>query len=187
MSMGLETVIEEILERGKREAEGIRVTARAEKERMLDATRAEAAELLQEREREGQQAAERLRVQMLARAELESKKIALAAQKEVLDEVYHRVLERLRSMPDAPAILRRLFERERSEWTAGHVYSSAKDAEVVRSIVGKSFAGTIDCVGGIVVDSADGTRRLDLRFESILADVWDDAIQEVAATLWPKE
>ena len=126
-------------------------------------------------------------MQVLARAELESKKMVLAAQKEVLDEVYRNAIERLGVIADGPALLQKLLGRERAEWAGGHVFSNAKDAAIVEPIVGKNFAGTIECVGGIVVDSADGTHRVDLRFESILSDVWGDAIREVADTLWPRE
>ncbi len=185
--MGLETVIEEVLARGRGEAEDVRVAAQAERERMLQVARDEGETLKRKREEEARRDAKRTRVQVLARADLEAKKMGLAAQKEVLDDVYQRAIVRLGAMADAPALLRKLLESERAEWTGGRVFSSAKDAEIVQSIVGKSFAGTTDCVGGIVVESADGTRRVDLRFESILADVWGDAIREVADTLWPHE
>ena len=185
--MGLETVIEEVLARGKGEAEDIRTAAQAERERMLQATRDEAEKRKREREAEGRRDAERNRVQVLARAELESKKMVLAAQKEVLDEVYRNAIDRLGVMDDAPALLRELLERERAEWEGGRVFSNEKDAEIVERIVGKNFAGTTECVGGVVVESADGTRRVDLRFESILSEVWGDAIREVADTLWPRE
>jgi V/A-type H+-transporting ATPase subunit E len=53
--------------------------------------------------------------------------------------------------------------------------------------VGKNFGGTIECVGGVVIESADGSRRIDLRFETILADIWRDSIKEVAEVLWPPQ
>ena len=43
----------------------------------------------------------------------------------------------------------------------------------------------MDCLGGVVIESADGTSRLDLTYDSILDDVWDDVVREVARTLWP--
>ncbi|MEK6911897.1 MAG: V-type ATP synthase subunit E, partial [Candidatus Thermoplasmatota archaeon] len=86
--MGLERVVEEILSLGRAEAEEIRKAAQAERERMLQDTRAEGAKLRLQREQEAGADAERHRIQDLARAELESKKIVLAAQKELLDRVY---------------------------------------------------------------------------------------------------
>jgi len=185
--MGLETVIEDVLAQGRSEAEEIHRATLAERERILREAREEAAKLLAQREQEGRQAAERLRIQALARAELESKKIVLSAQKELLDQVYSSVLEKFPRLPESESLLRSLLQAHSEEWRNGKVYCNARDADLVRSIVGKSFGGTIECVGGVVIDSADGTRRLDLRFETILADVWRDSIKDVAEVLWPPQ
>lgn len=183
--MGLESVIEEILARGKAESEEIRRGAQAERERVLQEARAEGAKLLVQREQEARLVGERTRVQDLARAELESKKIVLTSQKAVLDQVHARVLEGLASIPDAPSLLRRLLEANAAEWRAGKVYSNGRDAPAVRAIVATSFAGTIDCVGGFVIESLDGTRKTDLRFETLVEDIWRDSVREVAGVLWP--
>ncbi len=184
--MGLESVVQEVLDRGRAEADEIRRAAAMERERMLQEARAEGAKLLGVREQEARQAAERARVQELARAELEGKKIVLAAQKELLDRVYQNVLGKLVGLTESAAILRSLLEANRDEWQEGRVFSNAKDAEVVRSLVGPSFGGSIECIGGVVIESKDGTRKTDLRFETLLADVWRDSIKEVAQALWPR-
>jgi len=184
--MGLETVIEEILARGREEADAIRKSAEAERERILLEARAEGAKLLVAKEQEARVAAERARIQDLARAELESKRTILAAQKQVLDEVYSRALQRFESLPDRDAIVRALLNANASEWRAGKVYANPRDADTVRSIVGPNYAGTIEALGGVVIESADGTRKTDLRFETLFADVWRDSIREVAEILWPK-
>lgn len=183
--MGLERVVEEILSRGRGEADEIRHATIAEREKILHEARAEGAQLLERRERQGKEAAERVRVQALARAELESKKIVLSAQKELLDEVYAKVLDRLERMEESRDWLRALLQTNAAEWRNGKAFSSARDADTVRSIVGANFGGTIDCVGGVVIESADGSHRTDLRFETLLAVVWRDSIREVAEVLWP--
>ena len=185
VDMGLESVIEEILARGRAESEEVRRSAQAERERFLQEARAEGAELLARREQEARLAAERARIQDLARAELESKRIVLIAQKEVLDEVHAKVLAELASARDTGPLLRRLLQENAAEWRAGKVYANARDAAAVRAVVGTSFGGTIDCVGGFVIESLDGTRKTDLRFETLLEGIWQDSIREVAGVLWP--
>ncbi|HVG36960.1 MAG TPA: V-type ATP synthase subunit E family protein [Thermoplasmata archaeon] len=184
--MGLESVVEDVLGRGRSEVEEIRRAALAERERMLQTAQAEGAKLLEVREREARQAAERLRVQALARAELESKKIVLSAEKDLLDEVYAKVLGKLAVLEDGAAILQSLLKAQAADWRTGKVYCNENDASVVRAVVGTSFDGTIDCVGGIVIESGDGTHRIDLRYETLLADIWRDSIREVAEVLWPR-
>jgi V/A-type H+-transporting ATPase subunit E len=183
--MGLETVIEDVLARGRSEAEEIRRATLAERERILQDARTEGAKLLAQRELEAKQATERARIQALARAELESKKIVLSAQKELLDQVYAAVLEKLPRLAEGEGLLRSLLQAHAEEWRNGKVSSNARDAEAVKAIVGKNFGGTVECVGGVVIDSADGSRRIDLRFETLLADIWRDSIKEVAEVLWP--
>lgn len=183
--MALETVIQEVLSRGRAEADDVLKAAQAERERILQDARAEGAKLLERREREAKEAAERLLIQALARAELESKKIVLSAQKELLDEVYARVLDRLGRMEESREWIRALLHANAEDWRNGKVYCNARDADTVRSIAGASFGGPIDCVGGILIESADGSHRTDLRFETLLADVWRDSIREVAEVLWP--
>jgi len=186
--MSLESVVQVILDRGAAEASQILDAARAERERMLAEVLADAAKALAETEASARAEAERKRVQSLARAELESRKLVLAAQKESLDEVYAGALAHLGELPDNTELLRRLLEANQEEWrSGGKVYSNPRDEPFVRKIVGSTFAGTIECVGGVVIESGDGTRRVDLRYDSILRDVWDDAVKEVAQTLWPSK
>lgn len=184
--MSLDTFVQVILDKGKAEAGEIIAQARAEAERMLSEVRAEGEKTVQEAADRAHLAAARKRVQDLARAELETRKIVLAAQKEALDEVYQRALARLGTLRENKGILEKLLRANESEWKAGgRVYSNARDAPLVKGLVGKAYAGNVDCAGGLVIENADGTRRVDLRYESLLRDVWNDSVREVAEVLWP--
>lgn len=184
--MSLETFVQVILDKGKDEANEILAQARAEAERMLSEVRAEGEKALQDAEDRAHQAADRKRIQDNARAELETRKIVLAAQKDALDEVYQRALARLSALKENPKILQSLLKANESEWKAGgKVYSDARDAALVKGLAGKAYAGNVDCGGGLIIENADGTRRVDLRYETILRDVWNDSIREVAEILWP--
>jgi V/A-type H+-transporting ATPase subunit E len=182
--MGLETVLERIRDTGRAEAAAIVAEARKERERLLAEARAEGGRLAARREAEAHEQAERRRVQDLARAELDTKKIVLAAQEEVLRAVRERVRQRLAASGGAES-LRKLLAKNAGEWRSGRVYANARDAAAVHGVVAGSFAGTVECLGGVVIESADGTSRLDLTYDSILDDVWDDVVREVARTLWP--
>src|SRR5439155_7268370 len=98
------------------------------------------------------------------------------AEKDMLKHVYEKIIEKLSDLEDGGAILQSLLKARASDWRTGKVYCNEKDATAVRAVVGSSFGGTIDCVGGIVIESGDGTHRIDLRYETLLADVWRDSI-----------
>lgn len=184
--MSLETFVQVILDKGKNEADEILAQARTEAERTLSEVRAEGDKTIQDAEERARQDGERRRVQDLARAELEARKSVLAAQKDALDEVYQRALARLGTLKENARILEALLQANESEWKAGgRVYSNPKDEALVKRDVGQAYAGTVECEGGVVIENADGTRRVDLRYESILRDVWSDSVREVAEILWP--
>ena len=184
--MGLETVLERIRDTGKAEADAIVAEGRKERERLLAQVRAEGDTMAARREAEAREQADRRRIQDLARAELDARKIVLAAQGEVLDTVRERVRQRLTSAPN-PEALRKLLTKNASEWRAGRVYANARDAASVRGIVAGNFGGTTECIGGVVIESQDGTSRLDLTYDSVLHDLWVNVVKEVANTLWPRK
>lgn len=185
--MALEVVIEAILEKARKEATEVVNEAKREAEKTLAAAREEGEKIIEQRKQDASLEAERLNVQELARAELESKRIVLVAQKEVLDEVLARARARLAELSNNVDVLRALLKKSEKEWKEGKVYSSARSADVVRGLVGSRFAGTVDCLGGLVIESADGKSRTDLRYETILAEIWRDSVREVAETIWQRK
>src|SRR5256885_7772300 len=144
--MGLETVIEDVLSRGRSEAEEIRRATMAERERILQDARAEGAKLLSQREQDAKVAVERSRVQALARAELESKKVVLSAQKELLDQVYAAVLEKLARLAESESLVRSLLQAHEGEWRNGEGSRHARDARGEPLIVGKHLCAEDGCV-----------------------------------------
>src|SRR5438105_6067394 len=127
--MGLETVIEDVLARGRSEAEEIRRATAAERERILQDARAEGAKLLAQRDQQAKGAAERARIQALARAELESKKIVLSAQKELLDQVYAAVLDKLARLAESEGLVQSLLRARAEKWRNRKVDWRARDAD----------------------------------------------------------
>src|SRR2546425_12951948 len=117
--MSLESVVQVILERGAAEASQILDAGRTERERILAEVRAEEAKALAETEAHARVERERKRVQSLARAELESRKLVPSAQKAALDKVSAGALVRLSELPENAELLRRLLESNQAECTAG--------------------------------------------------------------------
>lgn len=177
-------VIQEILAKGRQESAALVEGAKRERESLLSSARKEMEAGSVQREGEAKAAAERRRVQALARAELEAKRLVLNGQREILDQVYAEAVRALSDLDD-DALLRRLLTANSAVWRSGKVYSNARDEQAVRGVVGSAYAGTIACVGGVVIEAEGGAKRLDLTYETLLRGVWDDAIREVAQALWP--
>ncbi len=182
--MSLDRVIEGILQRGQRESQEITESANQEVERMLSDVRSKGEELLKERERQAEEQASREMLRETARAELESKKIALQAQKEVLDEVLVRTKQRLKDLRSREDLLKILVERHRKEIADGFVLCNQADLPLLKKLTDGEVRGDIECVGGFIVESKDGSRRIDLTYEAFLEDIWEDLIREVADLFW---
>ncbi len=181
--MSLDAVIEKIRAAGDAEIDAIRKEGAAERERMLADARKEGAALKADRLAAAESAGERLKTQELAKAELQAKKITLAAQKEILDRVLETARDRLAASPRRAEVIRALLAEYKDETASGRVLAHEEDAAVVRSS-GLAPPATLDCLGGLVIESADGSRRVDLRFETILEGVWRDSVRQVADILW---
>ncbi len=122
----------------------------------------------------------------MARAELEARKTALQAQKEVLDEVFARAGDRLQDLGADKALLVALVQRHQQEVAEGVIRTNARDAAILRRLVKTEVQDDLDCIGGFVIESRDGRRRIDLTYETFLGDLWEDVIKEVADLLWPE-
>ncbi len=182
--MSLDEVVEEILDRGKREADAILASADEERKRMLSEAKAKGEELNQEKEKQATLEASRRNQRETARAELEARRIALQAQKEVLDDILSRASEHLRQRESDRALLVALVQRHQKALSEGVVRTNERDAVVLRRLVKTEVRDDLDCIGGFVIESLDGRRRIDLTYETFLEDLWEDVIKEVADLLW---
>ncbi len=185
--MSLDKVIEEILERGEREAKEILDSADLERERALSDVRTRSQELLKEREVQAEDQASRERLREIARAELESKRIGLRAQKEVLDEILSRAKRRLRESASRKDILEALVRAHRKELEDGIVLCNKADASAIKGLVNAEVRDELSGIGGLIIESKDGSRRTNLTYESFLEDLWEDVVKEVAAVLWRED
>lgn len=185
--MSLDKVIESILNTGKEEARQIIEQGQKEKKKQVSEAQAEGQLLLDSKVEESKKLVVRMNTQEIARTELESKKIVLGSQKDMLDAVYQRALDRLGNLPQNENILRSMVMQNQTEISSGKVFCNEKDSPLVKGLVGGNFAGTTDCIGGLIIESQNGQMRIDLRYETALREIWDDSIKEVSDLLWGEE
>ena len=128
-----------------------------------------------------------------ARAERDARLAVLACKRELLDQAFAQASAQLIALrgPSRRAIIDRLLERARRELPdLGEVTPAAADAAYVRSKatrLGIPVRGTTPgSNGGILARSRDDRVRIDLRFETILAQVRQDRASEIARELFTK-
>ncbi len=181
--MSLERMIEEIRQQGQQESEEILDAARQERERMLSEVQTKGKDLRSERLRQAEDQGTREEVREIARAELEARKALLQAQKEVLDEVRDAAAGRLRDLDSNDRLLESLVEQSRGDLD-GLVRCNPRDVKTLQRLTGIPVQGDLDVIGGFVIEAQAGDRRIDLTYDTFLDGLWEQAVRDVADTLW---
>jgi V/A-type H+-transporting ATPase subunit E len=183
--MGLEQVKESILAEARAEAERELSKARDEAKQVRGRAEAKAQDLRAARQQELQSAVVALKRRELALAELEAKKLRLRAQKDVLARVRAAALDRVSKLPAATNDQYLTVLVKKASIQDARVWARPQDKAIIERL-GHKFAGPLEGAGGVVVESADGATREDLRYEDLLDDAWREALGEVAAQLFGK-
>lgn len=191
--MGLEAVIEDIRDKGRKEADRIRQETQAERAAILGAAqdKAERIKLAVDQDVERQTA--HIMNQEVSSANLVVKRLLLNTQKELLDTVYETALSSIGSLPgnfhrDA---LKSLLVKAKTEIPEGIVHCNKRDAEALSQILagdpaysGYSRGEPVDIDGGIIVESRDGELQIDYSYRTFLDGIWETGLKDASEILF---
>jgi len=184
--MGLEKVIQDILQRG--DAKKQEIVSLGEKERDVQVRAAEkkAREERVKASARVEAALSQMEQQELSSAELEAKRVLLEAERKVMEELKEQVLDELSKYPAdrRKKMYAKLVDSAKKELVSGLVYSNKADKPLLQLPSGMTFGGFIEGKGGLVFETEDKTVRLDYRFESILDDLWNAKMREIYVKLF---
>jgi len=193
--MSLETVVEDIREQARARAAEIREEAEADAEQIREEARTEAEQIREERLAEAEREIEQEREQRLSSAKLEAKQARLEARRDVIQSVREDVEAAIGGLEgeERAELTRKLLEAAAEEFDDGEtvaVYGRDEDRELLKSLVsehdGFEYAGTVDCLGGVVVESDSARIRVKNTFDSILEEVWEENLREMSSRLFEK-
>jgi V/A-type H+-transporting ATPase subunit E len=191
--MSLETVAEDIRNEARERAEEIREDGEARAADIIDEAEADADDILAAKESEIENEIEQEREQRLSSAKLEAKQKRLEARRDVLQEVRADVEERIANLggEDREELTRTLLDAAAEEFDSDDtitVYGRADDEELLTDVLadydGFEYAGEVDCLGGVVVESEQSRLRVNNTFDSVLEDVWEDNLKEISSRLF---
>ena len=191
--MGIEVVLEEIREKGKREVEEIRVATQKQVEEILSKGQQRAKELEQGVEEELEKQVSHIMNQEISAANLTAKRLLLTVQKELFEQVKKETLATILAKPESfhRGAVEKLLLQARREIGDGSVYCSRKDLPLVKEILAKrpelaslrlGEPQAID--GGIIAESRDGHLKIEYSYRSILEKVWESGLKEVSDGLF---
>jgi vacuolar-type H+-ATPase subunit E/Vma4 len=180
--MGLDKVVDNIRGEGRSQATTIVDAATKEAEAILADAKRQAAELTSRRQTEGSAAADALLKREVASADLEARRLRLTAERELVAAIRADVEKRLAALPvdKREAHLKQLVAK--ANVSGGKVWVAKQDEASARKL-GLAVTGTFEGLGGVVVESPDGATRENLRYETLLDEIWQGSLPQVASKL----
>lgn len=180
--MGLDKVVENIRAEGRQKADAVVAEAKKEAEAILADAKRQAADIVNRRTAEGNAAADALLKREIANADLEARRARLTAERELMTALRAEVEKRLGSLPadKREAHLKALAERANA--SGGKVWVAKQDEAAAKKL-GFDVVGTFDGLGGIIVESPDGATRENLRYETLLDEIWSESLPQVAGKI----
>ncbi|HEV2428579.1 MAG TPA: hypothetical protein VGV64_01875 [Thermoplasmata archaeon] len=171
--MSLERLVEEVRRRSESELEAARAGFTEEARRLLEKREAELKAIDREAERLTALESARIRSQETARAKVTARKLVFEARQRAAVRSLEDARRRLADFTESEAyetLLERLYDYALDRLGKPlKVSGRAEDAARLRSIAGRGFlAEPVAIDGGLVAESSDGSRRLDLSFGELL-------------------
>lgn len=129
---------------------------------------------------------EQLRRRAESRLQRESSLGLLKCKRDLIDEVFAEASGELRKLSGSARqkILKKLWDRAAQEMKIGSVDVARKDLAFVKKLA--KINEITDGIGGFVVKSKDGVISMDLTFETLLVQIKELHVQEIAALLFEK-
>ncbi|WOX54863.1 MULTISPECIES: V-type ATP synthase subunit E family protein [unclassified Methanoculleus] len=191
--MGLEAVVNEIREKGRKEVEATRAETRAEVDAILRDAQERAAGIKVSAQEEADRAATHIINQETSAANLVVKRQVLNAQKTLLDQVYSASLAAVGSLPAEfqEKALTELLKRAAKVIKKGVVHANERDLPMVEAIIsrqrtlsGYTVGDPVEIAGGVIVESNDGELQIDYSYRTFLDEVWESDLKDASDILF---
>ena len=183
--MTLESLVEEIRRRGQAELDSIEKARVAEESRIASERDRRVGEVRTQASRATEDEVARERVQRLAAAKLRARKLLYEAREKRLMASMAETRSLLEAFTEtslyAPTLKQMVAVASDTLGKQLRVRGRAEDAGVLSKVAGKSFDPTPEAiVGGLVAETPDGARRLNLSFDELLR-LNEDRVRELLA------
>ncbi len=171
--MSLDRLVAEIEARGKEELAREEARAQAERARHLAEREKRIGQLRHDLEQSAAADAQRERAQRVAAAKLQARKLLYEAREQRMAEslgATRQLLKEFTESDEYKELLKRMLAAAQAQLGKDlKVSGRAEDAPVLKSVAGRAFVATpLEVLGGMVAETADGARRLNLTFDELL-------------------
>ena len=192
-NLGLKSLVKDIREKAKAEAEKIHAEAKADSDQILAAAakRSETIKLTADAEVEKQTA--HIVSQDVSAANLLVKRELLNTQKALLDQVYEATRKEVAALPDSfhKEAIKTLLAEAKKEIPDGKISCNARDQVALKALItghaefAKFTVGEpVDIDGGILIEGEGGALQIDYSYRTFLAKVWESGLKDASDILF---
>ena len=183
--MTLERLVEEIRLKAEEEFRAEQAKVDAERAKIEADRDARVRQIAEEADRGAVNESGRARAQTLAGARLASRKLAYEARERQMGDALdqsRKLLSAYTKDPEYKEVLKRMFAVATDQLGKSiHVSGRADDAAALKAIAGKAFDDQeLPILGGLVAETVDGNRRLNLSFDELLR-LREDRLRDLLA------
>ena len=183
--MSLESLVDEIRRRGEADLAAVTAARAAELAKIAAERDRRLEELRSENARATESEVARERAQRLAAAKLQARKLLYEAREKRLTSAVaetRALLSDYTRSAQYPAVLKRMVAVAIDALGKQlRISGRAEDATLLQKAAGKSFDSTPQPIlGGLVAETPDGSRRLNLSFDELLR-LREDRVREILA------
>jgi V/A-type H+-transporting ATPase subunit E len=192
-TIGLESLVKEIREKGKAEAAKLQAEAKADSDQILASAAKRAETIKLGAEDEVTKQSSHIVGQEVSAANLLVKRELLNTQKALLDQVYEATRKEISALPEIfhREAIRKLLNEAKKEIPSGTVSCNARDVTALKAVIaenpefGKFRVGApAEIDGGILVEGDGAALQIDYSYRTILAKVWESGLKDASDILF---
>lgn len=185
--MGLNEVIQEIMNNARKEVAEIEKQAREETAEILARAKAEVKAKEDAADEDFVRLKEAAERKAISSANLDAKKQIHETKRKLLEQVYEIATQQIEKMDTKTRenLLKKIASSNDLEDVAV-VYVNKKDAKVASSLFKGAKVKETEILGGVILENKDGTVRVDKSFDQLLATAKEKRLKETSEKLFGK-
>ena len=191
--MSLETVVEDIREKARGDAERILSESDAEGKEIIDKARKEASVNRAVGKEEISRKIELEKEQKFSSTNLAAKQKTLEKKRDLLELVRQEIENEISQIKgkEREELTGKLIESSIKEFIGVKdvvVYGNLEDEKLLKSLLkkhkGVKYGGEYECIGGVVMESESARMRVNNTFDSIIETVWTEELKNISELLF---
>jgi len=184
--MGLDKIVTRVIADSKTNEASILAEARNDREALLKEASRKVAEIAESYKNNSEKTLSQMKTRAEAGMEIDVKKEMLSTRKRILENVFDKVVEHFSEIPNADK--RKLYSAMATklldEFTQGTIHCRKGEEALFAGMNNFTIGEPIDTVGGFMAESADGNLVMDMRFEGLLKEIWDNNLDSISNMLF---